>query len=219
MALAAFGFHCSAGDFDATTETVGRSTNGLDHAGQPARHARRNLGRAARHEAERAGVESGRQTARDRRSDATNWSSSIRRREKSCSASRCPRRQAPGDGTDRPAVFSSRTKRRKLSFTGLVFSPDGSRIYLANVNGDIKVFGVGKDRKISPLFSIPLPPANAPGRTSGNSRRHRRFARRQKNLRRGQSFQPAGRTRRGDREGSADLGCRRRAVRCRAGRT
>jgi YVTN family beta-propeller protein len=52
----------------------------------------------------------------------------------------------------------------QLSYTGLKFSPNGSRIYFANVNGDIKVFVVGKDRKISPLFSIALPPANAPGR-------------------------------------------------------
>jgi YVTN family beta-propeller protein len=55
-------------------------------------------------------------------------------------------------------------KEAQLSFTGLKFSPDGSHIYLANVNGDIKVFGVGKDHKISALFSILLPPANAPGR-------------------------------------------------------
>ena len=39
-------------------------------------------------------------------------------------------------------------EKAKLSFTGLVFSPDGSRIYLANVNGDIKVFGVGQDHKV-----------------------------------------------------------------------
>jgi len=57
-------------------------------------------------------------------------------------------------------------EKAKLSFTGLVFSPDGSRIYLANVNGDIKVFGVDRDHKVTPLFSIPLPPANAPGRTA-----------------------------------------------------
>jgi DNA-binding beta-propeller fold protein YncE len=50
----------------------------------------------------------------------------------------------------------------QLSFTGLAFSPDGSRIYLSNVTGDIKVFGVGKDQKVSPLFSLALPPANAP---------------------------------------------------------
>ena len=54
----------------------------------------------------------------------------------------------------------------QLSFTGLTFSPDGSRIYLANVTGDIKVFGVDKDSNVSPLFSIPLPPANAPRRTN-----------------------------------------------------
>ncbi len=54
----------------------------------------------------------------------------------------------------------------QLSFTGLAFSPDGSRIYMANVNGDIKVFAVGKNSAVSPLFSIPLPPANAPRRTN-----------------------------------------------------
>ncbi len=54
----------------------------------------------------------------------------------------------------------------QISFTGLVFSPDGARIYLANVSGDIKVFAVGRDRKISPLFSIPLPTVKARGRTN-----------------------------------------------------
>jgi YVTN family beta-propeller protein len=54
----------------------------------------------------------------------------------------------------------------KSSLTGLAFSPDGARIYLANVNGDIKVFGVGADQKVSPLFSIALPPAHAPKRTN-----------------------------------------------------
>lgn len=54
----------------------------------------------------------------------------------------------------------------QLSFTGLVFSPDGARIYMANVNGDIKVFGVQPDDKVTPLFSIPLPPAKAPMRAA-----------------------------------------------------
>ena len=49
----------------------------------------------------------------------------------------------------------------QVSFTGLAFSPDGRRIYLADVNGDIKVFGVGPDHSVSPLLSFPLPPANA----------------------------------------------------------
>lgn len=55
-------------------------------------------------------------------------------------------------------------EKAKLSFTGLAFSPDGSRIYLANVNGDIKVFSVSQDHEVTSLFSLPLPPANAPER-------------------------------------------------------
>jgi len=57
-------------------------------------------------------------------------------------------------------------EKAQLSFTGLVFSPDGSRLYLANVNGDIKVFGVQKNHTVVPLFSIPLPLANRPGHTN-----------------------------------------------------
>jgi len=52
----------------------------------------------------------------------------------------------------------------QVSFTGLVFSPDGSRLYLANVNGSIKVFTVGKEHKITTSFTIPLPEVNAVGR-------------------------------------------------------
>ncbi|MBI2498477.1 MAG: bifunctional YncE family protein/alkaline phosphatase family protein [Opitutae bacterium] len=48
-----------------------------------------------------------------------------------------------------------------LSFTGLVFSPDGRRLYLSNVNGNIKVFTVTRDRQVEPSHSIPLPPADA----------------------------------------------------------
>jgi DNA-binding beta-propeller fold protein YncE len=54
----------------------------------------------------------------------------------------------------------------KLSFTGLAFSPDGSRIYLSNVNGDIKVFGVDKNGVISPLYSLALPSVKAFQRTN-----------------------------------------------------
>ncbi|HXA44079.1 MAG TPA: hypothetical protein VNZ25_01130, partial [Candidatus Angelobacter sp.] len=50
-------------------------------------------------------------------------------------------------------VILGADKKAKLSYTGLVFSPDGSRIYLANVNGDIKVFGVGADHQVSALSS------------------------------------------------------------------
>jgi YVTN family beta-propeller protein len=52
----------------------------------------------------------------------------------------------------------------QLSFTGLIFAPDGKRIYLANVNGSIKVFGVENSGKVGGLFTIALPTANLPGR-------------------------------------------------------
>jgi YVTN family beta-propeller protein len=52
----------------------------------------------------------------------------------------------------------------QLSYTGLVFSPDGTRLYLANVNGSIKVFDVSKAHRLTGAGSIPLPPANAPRR-------------------------------------------------------
>ena len=50
-------------------------------------------------------------------------------------------------------------KSGQLSFTGLIFSGDGSRIYLSNVNGSVKVFGVGSDRKVTGLYSLSLPEA------------------------------------------------------------
>ena len=73
----------------------------------------------------------------------------------------------PSDQAQEPVPVAtailSPDEKAQISFTGLAFSPDGSRIYLSNVNGDIKVFGVDKDRKVVPLFSIPLPPAKAAG--------------------------------------------------------
>lgn len=51
----------------------------------------------------------------------------------------------------------------QLSFTGLVFSPDGSRIYVSNVNGDIKSFAVAAG-KVTALQLIALPDAKAPKR-------------------------------------------------------
>ena len=48
-------------------------------------------------------------------------------------------------------------KEGELSFTGLIFSPSGDRIYLANVNGSVKVFTVDKAHQVSGLFSMTLP--------------------------------------------------------------
>lgn len=57
-------------------------------------------------------------------------------------------------------------ERAKLSFTGLTFSPDGSRLYMANVNGNIKVFAVDAEKKVSAAGTLALPPANAPERAA-----------------------------------------------------
>jgi len=46
----------------------------------------------------------------------------------------------------------------QISYTGLVFSPAGSRIYVSNVTGDIKVFNVAADGTITAgtTFALPL---------------------------------------------------------------
>ena len=54
----------------------------------------------------------------------------------------------------------------QLSYTGLVFSPDGSRLYLANVDGSIKVFAVDRAHQLSSLFTIPLEHIRAVKRTN-----------------------------------------------------
>jgi YVTN family beta-propeller protein len=74
----------------------------------------------------------------------------------------------PSSKVRSPDVVSSQIlepdKSGQLSFTGLIFSPDGTRIYLSNVDGDIKVFRVSRAGQADGLFSIPLPDANAPNR-------------------------------------------------------
>jgi DNA-binding beta-propeller fold protein YncE len=52
----------------------------------------------------------------------------------------------------------------QLSFTGLVFSPNGKRIYMSNVEGSIKVFSVAREGSVHASHSLPLPAANAPRR-------------------------------------------------------
>jgi YVTN family beta-propeller protein len=48
-------------------------------------------------------------------------------------------------------------KEGQLSYTGLAFSPDGTRVYLANVEGSIKVFSV-INRTVAAVRSLKLPP-------------------------------------------------------------
>jgi YVTN family beta-propeller protein len=52
----------------------------------------------------------------------------------------------------------------QVSFTGLLFSKDGRRLFLSNVEGSIKVFAVDTTGDVKPLTSFPLPPADAPRR-------------------------------------------------------
>lgn len=52
----------------------------------------------------------------------------------------------------------------QASYTGLVFSRDGRRIYLSNERGSIKVFGVDRQHHVSGLGAIALPDADAPRR-------------------------------------------------------
>lgn len=57
-------------------------------------------------------------------------------------------------------------RRGQVSYTGLMFSPDGRQIFLSDVNGGIKVFSVDEDNQVSPSHTIELPNANAPRRSS-----------------------------------------------------
>jgi len=63
-----------------------------------------------------------------------------------------------------PLPATTRDRTEQLSFTGLVFSSDGRRIYFSNVNGSIEVFEVADDGAVRHAQTIPLPPADAPRR-------------------------------------------------------
>ncbi len=52
----------------------------------------------------------------------------------------------------------------QMSYAGLAFSPDGKRIALSNVNGDVKLFEVATDGAVTPSHAIALPEAGAPDR-------------------------------------------------------
>ncbi len=67
---------------------------------------------------------------------------------------------------DSAADSVSPDRNGQVSYTGLVFSPDGKSVYLSNVNGSIKVFRVQNDRQIVPSHSWRLPPAHAPRRAA-----------------------------------------------------
>ena len=49
-----------------------------------------------------------------------------------------------------------------LSFTGLIFSPDGKRIYISTVGGNLRVFPVGQNQMVGTPTALPVPDAKAP---------------------------------------------------------
>ena len=55
-------------------------------------------------------------------------------------------------------------KKGQISYTGLIFSPDGKRIYLSNVNGSIKVFSVTTNGVVTPSGTWKLPKKASPER-------------------------------------------------------
>jgi DNA-binding beta-propeller fold protein YncE len=71
----------------------------------------------------------------------------------------------PGKGSPpvSPQVLEKAAK-SEVSYTGLIFSPDGRQIYLSNVEGDVKVFAVSDAGRVTASRTIALPPANAPRR-------------------------------------------------------
>ncbi|MBI5767180.1 MAG: bifunctional YncE family protein/alkaline phosphatase family protein [Verrucomicrobia bacterium] len=71
--------------------------------------------------------------------------------------------QEPQPGVVSPNILEP-DKKGQLSHTGLIFSRDGRRIFLSNVNGNIKVFAVADDGTVRASHTLPLPPANAPRR-------------------------------------------------------
>lgn len=70
---------------------------------------------------------------------------------------------APSPGAPSPHNLEP-DKEAQLGFTGLLFSPDGSRLYLSNVQGSIKVFNVEASGRIVGSHSLALPAADAPRR-------------------------------------------------------
>ncbi|HWH70718.1 MAG TPA: bifunctional YncE family protein/alkaline phosphatase family protein, partial [Candidatus Sulfotelmatobacter sp.] len=67
-----------------------------------------------------------------------------------------------GSATVTASSRAAITNTAELSFTGLVFSPDGRRLYLANVGGNVWMFAVNGDRVVTPPTVLPVPDALAP---------------------------------------------------------
>ena len=77
--------------------------------------------------------------------------------------------QMPNDSqTASPTLSAGKVlapdKEALQSFTGLVLSADGTRLFQSNVNGSIKVYAISASGAVVPSHSLPLQKANAPRR-------------------------------------------------------
>ena len=75
-----------------------------------------------------------------------------------------PTTPVPSPETVAGATNTTREPSSQLSFTGLVFSPDGAHIYLSNVGGSVKFFNVDKAHVVTGVGSLPVPDARTPKR-------------------------------------------------------
>ena len=62
------------------------------------------------------------------------------------------------------AAFLDYDGHSQISYNGLAFAPDGKRLALSNVNGDIKLFEIAKDGVVKPWRVVALPETAAPKR-------------------------------------------------------
>lgn len=79
--------------------------------------------------------------------------------------------QMPNDSqTASPTLSAGKVlvpdKEALQSFTGLVLSADGTRLFQSNVNGSIKVYAISASGAVVPSHSLPLQNANAPRRAA-----------------------------------------------------
>ncbi len=76
----------------------------------------------------------------------------------------------PDEGLNEPPTAQASAnilkpdKKGQVSYTGLIFSSDGRRLFMSNVNGSIKVFNVSETGQVTPSHTLALPEAAAPRR-------------------------------------------------------
>jgi DNA-binding beta-propeller fold protein YncE len=67
-----------------------------------------------------------------------------------------PTGQVGENGPVAPAILNPDEK-AQMSYAGLIFSPNGGRIYMSDIVGVVRVFSVAHDGKITPFGSLALP--------------------------------------------------------------